>query len=165
MERTSAFKKKMRARPDKTGYFLSAFLSATLSVTFLLRKELAQVAGFRQRWEAQRLVLGAHAMARFLMELRNFSQKEGRVSLTGGRTGQGRSTRWTFRFVGVQTSAPDALQGVDAADACQAGALSARLHGGLPVSNLSQVCPERCWRASIGTGRGGDFQSPRLAAC
>lgn len=111
-------RKMMRARPDTIGYFLNAFLSAARSVTFLLQKELAHVPGFRQWWEAQRVVLGSDATARFFLELRNFSQKEGRVSLAGARTGQGRSSRWTFRFVGVQTSVPNDLQGVDAADAC-----------------------------------------------
>lgn len=108
----------MRARPDTVGYFLNAFLSAARSVTFLLQKELAHVSGFRQWWEAQRLVLSADTTARFFLELRNFSQKEGRVSLTGAKAGQGRSSRWTFRFVGVQTSVPDDLLGIDAADAC-----------------------------------------------
>lgn len=108
----------MRAGPVTAGYFLNAFLSAARSVTFLLQKELTHVSGFRQWWEAQRLVLGADATARFFLELRNFSQKEGRVSLTGARTGHGRSSEWTFRFVGAQTSVPDDLLGVDAADAC-----------------------------------------------
>jgi hypothetical protein len=111
-------RKMMRAGPDTVGYFLNAFLSAARSVTFLLQKELAHVTGFRQWWEAQRLVLGADATARFFLELRNFSQKEGRASLAGVKTSQGRSSRWTFLFVGVQTSLPNDLQGVDAADAC-----------------------------------------------
>lgn len=108
----------LHARPDTIGHFLNAFLSAARSVTFLLQKELAHVSGFRDWWETQRLVLGADATARFFLELRNFSQKEGRAPLIGTRTGYGRSSKWTFRFVGVQTPVPDELLGVDVADAC-----------------------------------------------
>ena len=108
----------VRAKPNSVGYFLSAFLSAARSVTFLLQKELAHVPGFRQWRDAQRLALGADPAARFFLELRNFSQKEGRVSLVGVRTGYGRSSKWTFRFVGVQTSVPAELWEVDACHAC-----------------------------------------------
>lgn len=107
-----------RASPDTANYFLNAYLSAARSVTFLLQKELAYVPGFPDWWNAQRTTLGADMVARFFLELRNFSQKAGRVSLTGARAGGGRSAVWTYRFVGVVTQVPGELKGVDAADAC-----------------------------------------------
>ena len=36
----------------------------------------------------------------------------------GAKSGWGRSSRWTFRFVGMLTAMPDELLGVGAADAC-----------------------------------------------
>lgn len=107
-----------RADPDTAGYFLNAYLSSARSVTFLLQKELAHVKGFREWWEAQRLILAGDKAARFFLELRNFSQKAGRVSLFGSRKGQGRSATWTYRFVGKQVPLPEELLSTDVSDAC-----------------------------------------------
>lgn len=109
-----------RANPDVAGYFLNAFLSAARSVTFLLQKEMAHVPGFPAWWEGQRATLGQDKMARFFLELRNFSQKAGRVSLVGTRSGRTRASAWTYRFVGASTPVPGDLQGIDATDACSA---------------------------------------------
>lgn len=107
-----------RAKPDEAGYFLNAFLSAARAVTFLLQREMAHVPGFPAWWDAQRETLRFDAAARFFLELRNFSQKAGRVSLTGVLIGRGRSSVWTYRFVDSVTPVPKELRGIDAADAC-----------------------------------------------
>ncbi|WP_313463676.1 hypothetical protein [Stutzerimonas nitrititolerans] len=107
-----------RADPDTAGYFLNAYLSSARSVTFLLQKELAHVEGFQEWWDAQRLILAGDKAARFFLELRNFSQKAGRVSLFGSRKRQGRSAAWTYQFVGKQVHLPDELRSVDVSEAC-----------------------------------------------
>ena len=164
-------RKMMRAGPDTVGYFLNAFLSTARSVTFLLQKELAHVTGFRQWWEAQRLVLGADATARFFLELRNFSQKEGRTRVACRRQDESRPfvemdvpIRRRTNFVAERLAGSRRSRCLRGAHR-QAGARCARVHGGLPVSNLSQFCPERCWRGSIRAGCGGDVQSARPAVC
>jgi hypothetical protein len=75
------FAQRMRDLPDSTvlGYELNAFLSAARSVTFLLQKEFAAVDGFETWWSVDRATLGGDPAARFFLELRNFSQKQGRV--------------------------------------------------------------------------------------
>jgi hypothetical protein len=52
-------------------------------VTFLLQKEMAKVPGFAGWWDGQRCLLAGDAAAAFFLKLRNFSQKEGRISLVG----------------------------------------------------------------------------------
>lgn len=108
------------SRPERAGYFLNAFLSSARSVTFLLQKEMAHVDGFAPWWASQRLAMGGDKVARFFLELRNFSQKQGRVSLVSSRTGNAGSRSWAFRFVGTETSVPEELLGVDAGRACVA---------------------------------------------
>src|SRR5688572_25497959 len=66
--------------PERFGYVLNAFLSASRSVTFLLQKELSNVAGFESWWAAKRAVLSQDEAARFFLRLRNFSQKQGRIT-------------------------------------------------------------------------------------
>src|SRR5438270_600179 len=68
------------------GYELNAFLSAARRVTFLLQKEFAQVQGFESWWKGLRAEMRADPASRFFLELRNFSQKEGRVSVAGFAT-------------------------------------------------------------------------------
>lgn len=107
-----------RATPDTANYYLNAYLSAARNVTFLLQKELTHVPGFAAWWDVQRATLGSDRVARFFLELRNFSQKAGRVSLTEARAGRGRSSVWTYRFVEVVTKVSEKLESIDAADAC-----------------------------------------------
>ena len=79
------FARRLCRQPDSArfGYELNAFLSAARSVTFLLQKEMAKVPGFSSWWEEQQSQLRNDRSARFFVELRNFSQKAGRVSLVG----------------------------------------------------------------------------------
>ena len=107
-----------QCQPYIASYFLNAFLSSARSVTFLLQKEMAHVDGFDAWWAAQRAAMSGDKVARFFLELRNFSQKQGRVSLASSKTGGPRSRSWTYRFVGTTTSVPHELLGVDAAESC-----------------------------------------------
>jgi len=101
---------------DKYGYELNAFLAAARSVTFLVQKELARVPGFVAWWDGQRSLLSNDPAATFFLKLRNFSQKEGRISLVGGSVGSG---RWSYRFAGTADRVPPTLLNRDVADCCR----------------------------------------------
>lgn len=111
------FARRMFDLPDSyvLGYELNAFLSAARSVIFLLQKEFAPVAGFNEWWTADRASLGADEAARFFLELRNFSQEEGRVSIVGGAD---RDKKRRYMFVGTAEPVPSALLNRDVADCC-----------------------------------------------
>lgn len=100
---------------DRFGYELNAFLAAARSVTFLLQKEMAKVSGFADWWSGQRRQLSGDSAAAFFLKLRNFSQKEGRISLVGGSP-DGR--RWSFRFAGNADRVPSTLLNRDVAECC-----------------------------------------------
>ncbi len=101
------------------GYCLNAFVSAARSVSFLVQKEMARVPGFDVWWEEQREILGADPAARFFLKMRNFSQKEGKISLVGSASsGPGKVTRWTYRFAGTSERVPLQLLKRDVADCC-----------------------------------------------
>jgi hypothetical protein len=111
------FARRMFDLPDShvLGFELNAFLSAARSVTFLLQKEFAAVAGFTDWWIADRASLGADEAARFFLELRNFSQKEGRVSIVGGADRDGRPH---YLFAGTSEPVPSVLLNREVADCC-----------------------------------------------
>jgi hypothetical protein len=111
------FARRMFDLPDSTilGYELNAFLSSARSVTFLLQKEYAAVQGFETWWVADRAKLGEDEAARFLLELRNFSQKQGRVSIVGTSDDAG---KWRFMFAGTLEAVPATLLNRDVADCC-----------------------------------------------
>lgn len=78
---------------DKFGYELNASLGRARSVRFLLQKEVAKVPAFAHWWNSQGQHLSIDLAATFFSKLRNFSQKEVRMSLVGGSLGQ---DRWRF---------------------------------------------------------------------
>lgn len=104
---------------DRFGYELNAFLSAARSVTFVLQKELSKVDGFSAWWEAQRSILGADPAASFFLELRNFSQKQGGISIVGAAARGARRSGWTYRFAGNSEPVPEVLLHRDAAECCR----------------------------------------------
>lgn len=108
-----------RLRGEPWGYELNAFLSAARSVSFLMQKELAHVDGFAEWWELQRVQLRADRAARFFLELRNFSQKQGRVSVVGSGGRSGRRLHWTYCFAGNSEPVPPELRGRDVAHCCR----------------------------------------------
>jgi hypothetical protein len=108
-----------RLRGENHGYELNAFLSAARSVTFLIQKELSKVPGFMAWWETQRRVLGDDAAASFFLELRNFSQKQGRVSVVGSGSRRGGRSRWTYYFAGTVDPVPAELLNRDVVDCCR----------------------------------------------
>src|ERR1700733_14353832 len=99
-----------RARGESFGYNLNAFLSAARSVTFLLQKEYSKIDGFAEWWALERTTLAADPAARFFLELRNYSQKEGRISLVGtGAARVGGRSSWSYRFAGTIKAVPPVL--------------------------------------------------------
>jgi hypothetical protein len=111
------FARRMFDLPDSTilGYELNAFLSSARSVTFLLQKEFANVQGFEAWWVADRAKLGEDEAARFFLELRNFSQKQGRVSIVGTSDEAG---KWRFMLAGTVEPVPTTLLNRNVADCC-----------------------------------------------
>jgi hypothetical protein len=73
------------------------------------------VQGFDAWWVADRAKLGEDEAARFFLELRNFSQKQGRVSVLGTSDDAG---RWRFMFAGTVEPVPATLLHRDVADCC-----------------------------------------------
>lgn len=111
------FARRMSDLPDSAslGYELNAFLSAARSVTFLLQKEFSATEGFKAWWGADRAKLANDEAALFFLELRNFSQKEGRVSVVGTRSDD---RKWRFMFAGTVEPVPAVLLNRDVADCC-----------------------------------------------
>jgi hypothetical protein len=127
---------------ERYGYELNAFLSAARSVTFLIQKELSKVDGFMPWWEVQRRALGDDPAAKFFLELRNFSQKQGKISIVGsGGRSRGR-LRWTYCFAGTAEPVPRELLHRDVVDCCREhlaklAALTLRCVGQFPY----HTCP------------------------
>lgn len=105
-----------RSRGHEFGFELNAFLSVARSVTFLIQKEMSKVSGFAEWWEARRAEMRADEAMRFFLELRNYSQKEGRVAILGQRSTARRSSHW---FVSAHIVVPECLREVEVADACR----------------------------------------------
>ena len=106
--------------PDSFGYELNAFLSAARSVTFLLQKEMARVPGFKEWWSDRQRGMREDPAMRFFWELRNFSQKEGRVSVVGTPVRDNDSQSfWSYRFAGNEDPVPSHLLQRDVAECCR----------------------------------------------
>jgi len=91
--------------PD-VGYYLNAFLSSARSVTFLLQKEMSGVPDFVPWWETHRQKLARDEAAKFFLNLRNFSQKQGPIALVGAGSPRG---RWAYCFAGNAEAVPSSL--------------------------------------------------------
>jgi hypothetical protein len=115
------FTKRMRLlrNPSFFAYNLNAFLSAARSVTFLLQKEMSGVPNFTDWWEQQQEVLRKDECARFFHELRNFSQKRGRVSVIGTGSHRINTLYWSYRFAGGEHPVPKDLLHRDVAQCCR----------------------------------------------
>jgi hypothetical protein len=106
-----------RARAEPFGYNLNGFLAAARSVTFLLQKEYSKIDGFATWWALEQAILAADPAARFFLELRNYSQKEGRISLVGSARSSGsRRLPWSYRFAGTSKAVPPVLLNRDVVD-------------------------------------------------
>jgi hypothetical protein len=107
-----------RIRDHAHGFGLNAFLSAARSVTFLIQKEMSKVPGFADWWDARRGQMrddDDQAM-RFFLDLRNYSQKEGRVAIFGqGSTNR----RWSYWFASGTVVVPECVREVEIVDACR----------------------------------------------
>ncbi|WP_375229870.1 hypothetical protein [Roseobacter sp. S98] len=108
---------------------LNAFLSAARAVTFLIQKELRHVPNFDEYWASVQATLREDEAARFFLEMRNFSQKQGRIGLYGsGGTRKlrsytfphllGEEPRMIYFFVNGELSVPDSIACLDIVSAC-----------------------------------------------
>jgi hypothetical protein len=115
------FLRRMRSKNASTqlGFELNAFLSSCRSVTFLLQKEMSDVPGFASWWEKQRASLRADKAAAFFVNLRNFSQKEGRVSVVGSVVRRNGRLYWSYRFAGGKEPVPEEVLHRDVAECCR----------------------------------------------
>ncbi len=105
-----------RSRDHAHGFELNAFLSAARSVTFLIQKEMSKVPGFSDWWDARRCEMRDDQAMRFFLDLRNYSQKEGRVAIFG----QGSTTRrWSHWFASGTVVVPECVREVEIVDACR----------------------------------------------
>ncbi|WP_449230881.1 hypothetical protein [Azospirillum doebereinerae] len=75
------------------------------------------MSGFEAWWAERQTQLARDEAARFFLNLRNFSQKEGKISLVGTR--DERSRRWTYRFAGNAERVPDSLLHRDVVNCCR----------------------------------------------
>lgn len=135
----------MRRLPRKRGYEhgfeLNAFLSSARSVTFLIQKEMSKVPGFAEWWEERRAEMRRDDAMRFFLDLRNYSQKEGRVSIRGQGSTSRRSSHW---FASGQTIVPECLRDVEVTDACRMHlARLARLTLEIAEAFPAWSCPHR----------------------
>jgi hypothetical protein len=130
-----------RSRGHDHGFELNAFLSAARSVTFLIQKEMSKVPGFVDWWNARREEMREDKAMRFFLELRNYSQKEGRVAILG----QGSTTGyWAHWFASGHIIVPECLREVEVADACRMHlARLARLTLQLADAFPAWSCPHR----------------------
>ena len=106
-----------RTRGDLFRFNLNAFLSSSRAVTFLIQKELSKVADFQRWWATQPAAMKSDLAMRYFLELRNFSQKEGRVSLVGYSVGSS-AKKWRYRFAGNRDHVPESLVHRDVVDCC-----------------------------------------------
>jgi hypothetical protein len=105
-----------RSRGPALGFELNAFLSAARSVTFLIQKEMSKVPDFSAWWDARRSEMRDDQAMRFFLELRNYSQKEGRVAILGGGS---TNRRWSYWFASGTVVVPECLREMEVADACR----------------------------------------------
>jgi len=104
---------------DSFRHEFNAFLSSARSVTFLLQKEMKHVTGFCEWWCIRQTNMREDPSMRFFHDLRNYSQKRGRVSLVGAMTRNASGhPSWTYRFAGHESLVPPALLHRDVAECC-----------------------------------------------
>ena len=92
-------------------YELNAFLTASRSVTLLLQKEMKKrVPGFDEWWEKQRIKMRADPAMKFFLDLRNYSQHEGRIDVVGAFLMHDERMLAIRYFVGLHLPVPSELQ-------------------------------------------------------
>ena len=69
---------------DESQYYLSAFASATRSITFTIQASISDISGFKEWYEPQQQKLKNSKLARYFLEARNLSQKIGYYLIGGG---------------------------------------------------------------------------------
>jgi len=67
-------------------FYLSAFASATRSITFTIQASISDIKGFDEWYKHHQEILKANKLARYFLEARNLSQKIGYYLIGGGRS-------------------------------------------------------------------------------
>lgn len=69
---------------DGSQFLLSAFLSATRSITFTIQASISDIEGFKEWYSQHQQRLKATNLAKYFLEARNLSQKIGYYLIAGG---------------------------------------------------------------------------------
>ena len=109
-----------RLYDDYFKYELDAFLSAARNVTWLLQKEMSEATGFNDWWNDRQKEMGNDPAMVFFRDMRNFSQKEGQVSMVGiQKLDSSGQLFCSYRFAGNKKSVPAQLLNRDVAECCR----------------------------------------------
>ena len=86
-------------------FYLSAFFSASRSITFCLQASLRDVEGFNYWYQKQQEKLRENNLAQFFLSARNFSQKVGYSPISGGMVNRDdngcRQTKLYFQLMDI----------------------------------------------------------------
>lgn len=108
----------------KATFYFDAFLTAARSVTFTMQAVCSKLPGFDGWYATEQATLGSDAMARFLLELRNETQKVGLVPIhysgVGTRLSKGGHFRCSLRYRLAVLDGGAAPPAGDVRDACRA---------------------------------------------
>lgn len=81
------------------GYLLSAFVSASRSITFALQAVMSHYPGFSEWYEPYRQQLSQNSLAKYFSELRNHLQKVGSTPVFFSGSFQGGQPEWYRSFI------------------------------------------------------------------
>lgn len=90
-----------------TRFLLSAFLSASRSITFSIKASISDIDGFDFWYKTHEQNLNNSPLTKYFLEARNYSQKVGYYPLTSGRTYTDKDGRKRIEYYFDETSVPD----------------------------------------------------------
>ncbi len=88
-------------------FLLSAFLSASRSITFSIKASISDIDGFDNWYKTHEQKLKNSPLAKYFLEARNYSQKVGYYPLTSGRTYTDKDGRKRIAYYFDEISVPD----------------------------------------------------------
>ena len=87
-------------------YYLSAFLSASRSITFALQASISKIDDFQKWYEEQQVKLKQNDLARYFLETRNLSQKVGYYPISSGLYAKGKVLYYFDHFLEDEIKSP-----------------------------------------------------------
>jgi len=87
-------------------YYLSAFLSASRSITFVLQASISKIDGFQKWYAEQQDKLKQNELARYFLETRNLSQKVGYYPISSGLYAKGKVLYYFDHFLEDEIKSP-----------------------------------------------------------